>query len=218
MSRGNFKVYLENREDYDFEHDGTVGNCPDWLSSFAEEFAAKEAQKTVVDQVRERHSQLSIQDQINSIMNGVSAPYGSVEEAVADYQQRTGFSEYAKVAAAMEILDADDKDTEKKTPEIIERNPAIDVFIINLVDTNHGIQLPAILQSISENFRRDGIGDQQLTDPELARYISTKLKAIPQMEEMNLGKGVGLNDEEAGGSMDQNTNPFVNMMPHKSLT
>lgn len=66
-------------------------SCPDWLESFAEKLAIK---SSVVDEARERDKSASIFDYMSSIINKTKPKYSSVEEAVQDYQKRTGLSNY----------------------------------------------------------------------------------------------------------------------------
>ena len=68
-------------------------------------------------------SRKDITNRISEIVSGVSAssPYGSVSEAVADYQQRIGLFEYRKKALAQqmidEVADADDYTSDEEYEE-----------------------------------------------------------------------------------------------------
>src|SRR5271157_1764224 len=74
-----------------------------WLESFAEKMAVQEqvektaiektASKTAVEVARHRNeTQPSIYDMMSSILSGKKPKFSSVEEAVKDYQERTGLS------------------------------------------------------------------------------------------------------------------------------
>lgn len=213
-------------------------NLPDWLEDFADNYEKSAEQKdNLTEKIKERYSQLSFQDKINQILNGGSktSPYCSVDEAVEDYQRRTGFAEYRKMIAAQKILEAgkeskaQEDPSEKKTlisdksdeiPVIVQQVPAIDQFIRNKIETNYGIQLPAIQHAILENFRRQGVSPADVRSPLMAQYINNILiengENINQVNDPDLGRGVGLNDESTGDFRDSNKNPFAGLTP--SLT
>jgi hypothetical protein len=282
-------------------------SCPNWLEKFAQQLAIEEApvvktaSKTAV-QVRERAYQPSIYEMMSSIISSQKPKYSSVEEAVLDYQKRTGLTDYLKLTAtsnlksvAQEILaeasededgeesledDGEDDDTahadDKKKdpivgegsiiefevtldddddvnevkwdpsrksliaesikpkvaieveldnesavedkPEILNRNPAIESFINNVLDTNYGIQVPALLHSIVETFGKDGISQQIFSDKELLNYIN---KLIMSKQHINtetsahLGRGVGTHVDYSGET-DSNKDPFTLLIPSKN--
>jgi len=220
MSRGGLKIERTSDENVDF----CGGSCPDWLSRFADKFSKEEKEKkTAVEVMRER-SGPSIFEQMSSIIGGgYNSPYGSVEEAVTDYQKRTGLAEYQRQALAQEIITAAEEesekpeDTEKKTPELLKKHPKIEHFIDNIISTQKGIQIPAVLQSIVETFKRDGINESDVDDADLARYINRKLPARDNNDagEQNLGLGVGTERNVFYDSNDENKNPFSALMPAK---
>lgn len=278
-------------------------SCPNWLEKFAQQLAIEEApvvktaSKTAV-QVRERAYQPSIYEMMSSIISSQKPKYSSVEEAVLDYQKRTGLTDYLKLTAtsnlksvAQEILaeasededgeesledDGEDDDTahadDKKKdpivgegkiiefevtldndvnevkwdpsreslvsesikpkvaieveldnsavedkPEILNRNPAIESFINNVLDTNYGIQVPALLHSIVETFGKDGISQQIFSDKDLLNYIN---KIIMSKQHINtetsahLGRGVGTHIDYTG-EKDSNKDPFTLLTPNK---
>jgi hypothetical protein len=281
-------------------------SCPNWLEKFAQQLAIEEApvvktaSKTAV-QVRERAYQPSIYEMMSSIISAQKPKYSSVEEAVLDYQKRTGLTDYLKLTAtsnlksvAQEILaeasddigmsatdcscedndcsDSDDEDDDKKKdpivgegriiefevtldndvnevkwdpsreslvaesikpkvaieveldnsavedkPEILNRNPAIENFINNVLDTNYGIQVPALLHSIVETFGKDGISQQIFSDKDLLNFIN---KIIMSKQHINtetsahLGRGVGTHIDYTG-EKDSNKDPFTLLTPNK---
>lgn len=92
------------------------------------------------------------------------------------------------------------KSAEPTVPALIEKHPQIESYVLNLISSNLGIQLPAILNSILEVFGRS-VSESDLDDPDLVRYVNNILIAnhkprapIPS----DLGKGVGLYDEDSG--------------------
>ena len=109
-----------------------------WLESFAERLAVQEqanktsgtikkAAKTAVEVARERNDNTpSIYEMMSAIVSGNKPKYSSVEEAVQDYQRRTGLSEYQRRASlediaeqivmASECEDCGDKPTSARVP------------------------------------------------------------------------------------------------------
>ena len=221
MSRGGFKVTPNN---YEYERSEP---CPDWLSRFANEYAQKEG-KNAVEVMRERDQQSSLFDRMNAIMNGSpTSPYSSVEEAVADYQKRTGLADFQKLALAQEIIDAGEEGlAEKKTlefeqkPEILEKYPSLDIYINNVIETQRGIKLPAILYGILETFGRQGIRETDLDSAELVRYINglirSKHRSYYDPAENSIGRGVGT-ETEIFELNDANRDPFLGLMPRRMV-
>lgn len=261
---------------------------PNWLDRFADSLYAQETQmvkqasKTAVEVVRERAYQPSIYEMMSAIVSAKKPKYSSVEEAVLDYQKRTGLEDYIKLTAASKLKsiaseivtaseDEDDADDKKKdddivgegriiefeitkddenevrwdesrqslvaeslkptasiefeitaeaeVPDIIKRYPAIDHFIKNMIDTNHGIQVPALLHSIVETFGREGISQQIFSDRDLLSYINDLLLSkqhITNEISTNIGRGVGTT-VEFSGSADSNKDPFISLTPNKSM-
>jgi hypothetical protein len=227
MSRGGFKIDVGNHEIAPRQN----SQCPNWLDRFAREYAKKEAAQTAVDVARERNNSKSsnVFEQMNAIISGNKAPYATVDEAVRDYQQRTGLvaraaSSEVKAKAAQIIAAAEEEEVEKKNPEIpelISRIPDIEMYISNVIETNPHIQLPAILQMIHETFRRDGARESDISDPDFVRYVSVRLgeraKRVDRGPNTNLGRGVGI-EREFSGMNDGNRNPWglLEPMPYGS--
>jgi hypothetical protein len=366
------------------EYDRWTGDCPLWLENFAAQ-QAKRAAQTAVDVGRERMAQPSIYDQMSAIISGTAPKFSSVEDAVRDYQKRTGLDEYLKRAGDEKVQDAakqivagilDDDEAEEaeegmeeplfdvskedrelralmrdeplsemfppeeeeeeeeegfwedeaavkdeditpgdieetlremefekkmraqeigpgeltvedieeeplfdvskedaelrealeemglsdiyapeelegelapeaekelapeyrkvaaekktpesgeqedETPEIITSHPAVEAFVRNMVDTSHGIQLPAIQHAILETFRRDGITESHVDDPKLCRFINVIIldKTPPGKSETytDLGRGVGT-QQEHWDLKDSNRDPFVLLVPNKGV-
>jgi len=224
MTREAFIVYRAS-QDLEFER---PSRCSDWLSRFADEYEQSEQkQKTAVEVARER---TDITEKIHAIVNGKGkiTPYSSVEEAVKDYQKRTGLAEHQKralaaqiMAAAEESIDSDEKKNLSVRPELFERHPLIDNYVRNVIDTQHGIQIPAILQGIEENFRaREGVTYSDLDSKDIIKYIndlvSARQRAHPEPVETMLGRGVGT-EKETLDYNDPNRNPFAGLTPQRSM-
>ncbi|MFA5759541.1 MAG: hypothetical protein WC942_09335 [Clostridia bacterium] len=117
--RGNKSFYRTN------EISREPTSCSTWLESFAETMALKEASgKTAVEVARNR--QPSIFEMMSSIVSDQKPKFSSVEEAVVDYQKRTGLSNYLskKVEASDNSLDA-------LAQEIIQNSDVNDADIID---------------------------------------------------------------------------------------
>jgi hypothetical protein len=200
------------------DHDGdteTGADLPLWLERFADELGK---QKTAVEVARERED--SIADQMHQILHGKRSRYSSVEEAVADYQKRTGLLAFQKKmedvkmkAFAAEIA-ADDDKKKDEIPKLIKDHPQIDAYIRNFIATNPSESLPAIVFGILETFGRSGINEQDI-DYEVNKYINSILagarRPIEQVN-MNIGKGVGLR-QDSNMARDPNRDAWVGLIP-----
>jgi hypothetical protein len=220
MSRGGIKI---SRTD---EFESSQKNVPNWLKQFANSYD----EKTAVEVARNRNkaSEPSIYDRMNSIMNGTKvSPYATVDDAVRDYQERTGLLKYQqretsnKIAqSAQEIMKSADDEEEKKNssakPKLLDENPAIDNYINNVVDTQYGIQMPAVLQGILEMFSRH-VSESDLDDADLARHIVCLINSKRKPTDMgaaNIGRGVGT-ERATYEPNDSNRDPFAGLMPKR---
>ncbi len=222
--RGGFKI-TQCAEQHEPSTRSSDSNVPSWMAGLAakaEEILAAEKQRkeavTVVDHSRER--QMSIHDQMYAIMNGKKPLYSSVEEAVSDYQKKTGLSDHLEriqsessiKSAAAKILAAsadEPEDSEKKNSEdralVLDSHPNVSAYIDDVVKKNPRLSIPAILHMIAEDFSIDGVGSRELDDPNLARYINKALieKAPRNREEyVPLGRDTdnsGFQEEDAFG-------------------
>lgn len=101
-----------------FQRTGEISREPrksaDWLEDFAERLALEEktnqrikiANKTAVEVSRERqHDQPSIYEMMSAIVSGTKPKYSSVEEAVKDYQERTGLAKWQEQKHNEKIAD-----------------------------------------------------------------------------------------------------------------
>jgi hypothetical protein len=303
--------------------------CPEWIDLLAtkiridSEKIASAASKTAVEVARERNHQPSIYEMMSAIVSGQKPKYSSVEEAVQDYQRRTGLADYLKRAGdedlsvlANQIIteaakgvcskcgcsyaececdknnadddeseedddekdddeedededededeeeeedtenedeDADDaldygeaqdkrdeefgdardmteeelaanpgkkkliSEAEEEKPELLVKNPSVEHFLTNIIETNIGIQLPAILHSLIETFSRDGVDEHIRWDEPLLRWINQKLisKGVSRNDTTSqIGSGVGTHVDYSG-EKDSNKDPFTLLVPDK---
>lgn len=238
MSRGGFKI---TRCSDQHENPGRSqdSNVPSWMSEFASkaegivaesEVATKEA-VTVVDRARDRNTP-SVYEQMYAIMNGKKPLYSSVDEAVADYQQKTGLTQHLNQiqaendkssieSIAKQIVEASEgsEELEKKNSEegplIFTIAPAAKDYLDNIVSGNPSLSIPAIIHMVAENFGIDGVSSEHLDDENLSRYISDLLaRNAPHYrdESSAMGRDLGLNFES-----DQNEDAFGGLRPSNSI-
>lgn len=228
MSRG-FKII---RSDF-FERERS--DRVDWLDSFARKIEQiSNHPQTAVEAARSRDQQ-SIVDMIGSIMNGRQHSNGAstVESVVQDMQERTGLAEYLRRVKsskdsvekiAQEVHSEGQKisndlpdsfsDLPEKTREDVKN------YINNLVETHHGnIHVPAVVESVIQTFRLQGVGPKHINEMTFEKYISDQIMSQkqknPSAEEhnTNLGKGIGIDTNDVDTS---NTDMFEGLMPAKS--
>jgi hypothetical protein len=86
-----------------------------------------------------------------------------------------------------------------------------------MVETNLGIQLPALLHSIVEVFLRDGVTQEHVSDPDFMNYLNKLLmskRPINHEFSTNLGRGVGITIDN--GPKDSNKDPFIGLVPDRN--
>lgn len=108
---------------------------------------------------------------------------------------------------------------EDETPEVIRQNPSIEHFIVNMIDTNHGIQVPALIHSLVETFNRDGITQDIFSDKKLLSWINKQLMAKQHKRDetpAHIGRGVGIRVDYRGGR-DPNRDPFTLLVPDRGV-
>ena len=111
------------------------------------------------------------------------------------------------------ISEADDTDK----PDLLVKNPAIEHFLNNIIETNIGIQMPAILHSLIETFSRDGVDHRIFSDRELLNWINGRLinKGVARNDvPSHIGRGVGTHVDYSGDK-DSNKDPFTLLEPDK---
>lgn len=88
-----------------------------------------------------------------------------------------------------------------------------------MVETNHGIQVPALIHSLVETFSRDGISQDIFSDKDLMDWINKKLIASHKSLDntpSQIGRGVGT-QVDYSGEKDSNRDPFVLLVPDKGV-
>lgn len=153
------------------------GSAPSWLNDFAASLHKTSVQSADADR--------SMFDQISEILGGPKSRYATVDEAVQDFQKRTGLAQYlqmceaeqaevTKVAGIGELADMNDADG--KLPKLLEEHPEIQSFIENFVRDRKGfIHGPAVIESIRIIFRNENFSSDELEDKYLRKYISDRI-------------------------------------------
>jgi hypothetical protein len=88
-----------------------------------------------------------------------------------------------------------------------------------MIDTNYGIQIPALLHSVVETFSREGVDQSIFSDRELLSYINKELldKTLKPHNSTPADLGLGLGTHvEYSGEADQNKDPFIMLTPAKT--
>lgn len=133
--------------------------------------------------------------------------------AEADTNNAEWNEEEQRLESLSDSGEADDK------PELVIKNPAIEHFIINVIDTNHGIQVPALLHSLVETFARDGVSQSVFSDKPLLSWINKQLMGKQKVKDeisSQIGRGVGT-QVDYSGEKDSNRDPFVLLVPDKGI-
>jgi hypothetical protein len=211
MSRSGFKIKPTS-------HEFSGGDRIDWLDEFAEKIAKP---KSAVEVARERTQQVSIYDQINSIV-GNNPANRTVESVVRDYQDKVGLSDYlqrvsseqdSKKVAALNPAEQQQQDPcklaswDKFGPKM--KNDLLS-YCRNTIETHMGqITVPAVQHDILVTFQQHGMQPQDVNTDEVARCISRlitdelKKRPIDNNDNSDLGKGVGIgNDVKDDGDDD----------------
>ncbi len=88
-----------------------------------------------------------------------------------------------------------------------------------MIDTSHGIQIPALLQSLIETFGRDGVTQDVFSDKKLLNWINRHMIAKQRPRDAipaQIGRGVGTRIEYPG-FRDPNRDPFTLLVPNKGV-
>jgi hypothetical protein len=193
--------------------------------------------------LQEQFNKMSVQpqeqetlfDQITSIISGTKPRYPSVEVAVSDMQDRSGFTRYQREKNDWQALKQShptDTDLGKAAqsveqpaqdkhegPELFKENPEIrDTFDNYITDTRGNISIPAILERVHNIHKRDA-DDALWNHPELLEYISKKCDEVKEdnpdeINQQGLGKLTQFNNE---GDVDpSNLNAFHALETNKA--
>jgi hypothetical protein len=140
----------------------------------------------------------SLFNQMNSIMNGTKSKHSTVQAAVEDMKERSGYSAFQKKINKLseddfnnQVKTAQDKN---KTPIIFKKKPEIENTIKTYVkETNGNISVPAIKDHIMSIYRTEKLDPKDWEDPLLLAYLISlnlqeKAKHNNNSQENNLGK------------------------------
>lgn len=111
------------------------------------------------------------------------------------------------------------KANDEGKPELVRNNPAVEHFIVNMIDTNHGIQVPALIHSLVETFSRDGISQDVAFNKEFLQWINQLLidkSDVRDHTPSQIGRGVGTQIDYSG-EKDSNRDPFTLLVPDKGM-
>ncbi len=207
MSRGGLKI---NRVDPNLTD---RSDRVDWLDAFAD--AVEKVSKDPVTAVEAaRHRDHNYSDQISAIV--ARRPIQTVESVVQYYQDQTGLKDYLRRMEAskneeshrkiaQEIMNA--ADAAHELPPSFDKlsdkdREDVKNFIRNKCETHHGnIQVPALVEEVSQTFRQKGIEPSDVNDTQFEKYVSDEItrakKQNPSADEhdVNIGLGVGTNSE-----------------------
>jgi ElaB/YqjD/DUF883 family membrane-anchored ribosome-binding protein len=171
---------------------------PDWLNDFAK------SQQAITTTKADSNS---IYDQINSIL-GNKGKFSTVQEAVENFKQRTGLTEYLK-----QIKQA--QDTKE---DVFSKIPELKTFIDNYVDAHPGTSIEAVihdllkLKSVKEN-----LPEANDLPEDIKRYINDKITEKRQnspyamKEDLQLGKV----DVKVDDNLAKDNDPFGGCNPNR---
>jgi hypothetical protein len=165
--RGGYTIKPMSGENQKVEHKSVRSNL-------LEEFARKIA----VQPVREESSGEEYYSRMYAIMNGhrPNTRYSSVEEAVKDYQKKTGLEDYLKTIKAEE---AAKKIVKSAEVSVFVKYPYLKSFVDAVIARQIKFKDNKVMTALSEleqNF--PNISQQELHASDLKKYISDQLKDI----------------------------------------
>lgn len=147
----------------------------------------------------------TIYDQITSIINNVKPKFPSVEAAVIDMQERSGFAtyqkglhDYGKIKQAQSTEEATMGSDADDAPQIFKDNPTIKETFDNYInDTRGNISVPAVLDRVKSIHKHDAT-DEAWNDDKLMEYVDKKCHEVkdnnPSPDIQGLGKMTHFND------------------------
>ncbi len=148
----------------------------------------------------------SLYDQISSIINGTKSTYSSVEDAVKDMQERSGFSAHAQTTNnyfEQKKLAQTQDNAQSNEPNLFQANPKIkDTFDNYITDTRGNVSVPAVMERVKNIHKRDVDDDSLWNDDKLIEYISNKCEEQKQSHpdtddfQQGLGKMTNFNDSD----------------------
>jgi hypothetical protein len=171
----------------------------------------------------------SLFDQITSIINNTKPKYQSVDAAVLDMQDRSGFARYQKQMNDWQSLKQSDtlpeigksaqSEDKQNCPMLFKTKPEIKDTFDNYINDTHGnVSIPAILDRVHSIHKRDA-DESMWNDDQLIEYVGQKCEEAKQMNphtnnEQGLGKVQQFNDER--DSDPSNRDALHSLMPNKA--
>jgi hypothetical protein len=157
----------------------------------------------------------SIYDQITSIINNTKPKFSSVGEAVADMQERSGFTSYQQARndfTKMKLAQTEapeqsvqpthsqgpTESAKSSDPTMFKEHPEIKETFDNYIDDTRGnLSVPAVIDRVKAIHKHD-VPDEQWNEDALVAYVESKCheaKSHNQMPEtQGLGKVTQFND------------------------
>jgi hypothetical protein len=169
----------------------------------------------------------SLYDQISSIINGTKSKYSSVDDAVKDMQERSGFLEHTKTANSyfeqkkLAQTQTQQPTEDEQEPALFKSDPKIkETFDNYITDTRGNVSVPAVMERVKNIHKRDVDDDSLWNDDKLTEYISNKCEELKQSNpntdsQQGLGKMTNFNDSDMDIS---NTDALHSLSPVKAST
>jgi hypothetical protein len=137
----------------------------------------------------------SIYDQITSIINNVKPKFPSVEAAVQDMQERSGFTSYQREKNNfVKMKQAQSQETEQSKssePSIFKEHPEIKETFDNYInDTRGNLSVPAVIDRVKSIHRHD-VDDISWSDEALVEYVDAKCHDAKSHNPMPEAQGLG---------------------------
>jgi hypothetical protein len=177
---------------------------------------------SVEDAIRDYQKQTGLEDHMkqavdNKVLGAAQQIVAAGEEAPCPKASSASGSGGDSNESVLVLDKGEDEDEE---PDLVVKIPGIGNFVRNMIETNHGIQVPAVQHAVMEAFQRDGVGERDTDDPKFCRWINKIIgdKAPPGSGDTysDLGRGVGT-QHEYWDLRDSNRDPFVLLTPNKGV-
>lgn len=142
--------------------------------------------KLSVQPYRSESDSMSVADQISAIINGRRPKYSSVEDAVKEMQERSGFKAHQdKLKVLADRIKSAAAEEEKI--RVFKENPFIKNTIDNfIIDTKGNLPIPSIIDRIKSIHKKDVSDDSAWDDESLMNYINlVSLKAKKDHPDVN---------------------------------
>lgn len=178
-------------------------------------------------------NQVSLLEQITSVMNNSRSKYPSVQAAVDDMMHRSGLTSYLKTKTSTpndqaKIASDQNNDFDKTvpvepkqssdTPAIFRSNPNIQKTLRNYINTTRGnLPVPAVIDKIRSIHRNDINDDKLWEDDDLIRFVS---RLNLEAKKNNPGNytdyhNLAVGDRDNADIDPSNTDAFNSLMPAK---